>query len=314
MGHVFLGVDGDGSKTQAVVADASGKVLGRGLGPSSNHNKVGLDATWRALEAAVEGALRPVLTAAKSAALWNAPEIAAACFGLAGIDSPEDERTVVEWLRRQGMTCPLKVLNDAELILAAGTPEGHGVALISGNGSICLARARDGRLARVGGWGHMLGDEGSAYQIALDALREAVQAADGRGDGKVLLRAVLRHFDAADAGQLMRRIYAPETTVQTVADLATPVLDLAGRGDPAAVRVLERASAALALHVDTAVRTLALDHPPLALGGGTLRAVLRKAVLDKLAVPVGAVTTVTDPAQGAITVARRVAAGAAGVR
>jgi N-acetylglucosamine kinase-like BadF-type ATPase len=306
LADVFLGVDGGGSKTQALVTDESGRVLGRGLGPSSNHNNVGYDNTWRALEAAVEGALRPVLAAQGSC--WAETNIAAACFGLAGVDSREDEQTVSDWLRRQGLKCKFTVLNDAELILAAGTRDGTGVALIAGTGSICLARARDGRQVRVGGWGHVLGDEGSAYQIAVDALREAGQAADGRGDSQVLLKAILRFLSLTDPLELMRTIYSPRTTPQDIADIAIPVLDLAGRGDAAALRIVERAGSALALHIDTAVRALALEKPAVALGGGALREVLRKSLLEKLAVEVGTVTTVNDPAQGAIIMARRLLA------
>ena len=62
-------------------------------------------------------------------------------------------------------------VNDGDLVVAAGTPEGWGVGLIAGTGSIAVGRAPDGRTARAGGWGHLIGDEGSAYGVVLDALR-----------------------------------------------------------------------------------------------------------------------------------------------
>jgi N-acetylglucosamine kinase-like BadF-type ATPase len=301
-----LGVEGSGTGTQAIVADLGGRVLGRGLGPSSNHNKVGFEKAGAALTTAVEGALRPLLGLG-GGPVWGRSSLLAACFGLAGVDTPEDQKRVSAWLGDQGLTCRLAVLNDSELILAAGCPEGWGVALISGIGSVCLGRARDGRAVRVGGWGHLIGDEGSIYSIAIDGLRQATHAADGRGEARELLRALLAYRRLSDPMQLIPLLYGPNTSLQDVADLAVPVLDLAARGDAAAREVVERAGSALARHVDTAVRTLGLVEPPLALSGGTLRAVLRKSILEKLSVPVGPVTAVSDAAQGAVAVARRLA-------
>jgi N-acetylglucosamine kinase-like BadF-type ATPase len=302
--EILLGVEGSGSKTQALVTDISGTVLGRGLGGSSNHNVVGSENAFRALVAAVEGALRPILPFGKGS-LWSQPDISAACFGLAGVDTSEDETIVLGWLRQQGLKCKVSVLNDADLILAAGNPEGWGVALISGTGSICLGRSRDGRRERVGGWGHVFGDEGGGYQIAVDVLRQSAQAADGRGEAHELLKAVLHYWHLSEPAQLLARVYGEHTTIQDVAEISSIALDLSSRGDPGATSVVDRAAIGLAAHVDTIVRKLKLENPPLALGGGTLRAVLRKRIMDKLTVAIGSVAVVADPAQGAVAVARR---------
>src|SRR4029453_12414402 len=78
--------------------------------------------------------------------------------------------------------------------LAAGAPEGWGVALIAGTGSFCWGRDAAGRSARVGGWGFLLGDEGSGYDLAVQALRLATQTADGRAEAHAILRAILDHW------------------------------------------------------------------------------------------------------------------------
>ena len=137
---------------------------------------------------------------------WGAARISAACFGLAGIDSPEDEAQVARWVREQAITATFTVVNDSELILAGGTPEGWGVALVAGTGSVCLGRTREGRTVRVGGWGPILGDEGSGYQIAVSALRRVTQTADGRAHASALLAAVLRHWSLAEPGALIRHV------------------------------------------------------------------------------------------------------------
>ena len=78
------------------------------------------------------------------------------------------------------------MIEDAALLLAAGTPDGWGVAVVAGTGSMAFARGTDGRTARAGGWGPLLGDEGSGYALALSGLRAAARAADGRAQATLL--------------------------------------------------------------------------------------------------------------------------------
>jgi N-acetylglucosamine kinase-like BadF-type ATPase len=303
----LLGVDGDGKRTQALLADREGNVLARGLGPDSNIHTVGLEAFGKAVRTAVDGALLSVVgpRVLSDQPGWQRVKIAAACFGLAGIDNAEDEAQVSKWLRDNGMACTLRVLNDSELVLAAGTPDGWGVALICATGSVCLARTADGRVARVGGWGHLMGDEGSAYRIAIRALSFACQTADGRRDAKGLLAAVLDRWSLRDASALIRHVYAPSVTTSDIAVLADVVLGLASRGDAAALSIVEESARELTKHVVAAAGTLGMTKPPLALSGGTLRGSLRHLLQEQVAEHVGATQYVADPALGAVRLARR---------
>ncbi len=302
----LLAVDGGGTKTQAIVADLEGKVLARGLGPSSNHHRVGFDAFGRALTTAIDGALQHVLgPRPKEGPAWHAAPIAAACFGLAGVDCLEDETLVSSWVKAQRIAPSFVVVNDSELVLAAGTPEGWGVALISGTGSVCLGRSKDGRSRRAGGWGPLLGDEGSGYQIALRALRAATQTADGRAGAQALLQAVLRHWGLADASALIPHVYSSTMNQSELAGLAVVILELAGKGDPVAAGIVTDAAEQLAAHVDALVRQLGLTRPPLALAGGVLRATLRNSLQAAIRCEVGPVSYVADPSLGAVALARR---------
>jgi N-acetylglucosamine kinase-like BadF-type ATPase len=307
VGELLLAVNGAGPRTQAVVTDLEGHVLARGFGPPSNLHQVGVESLGKALTAAIEGALLNALGAgaAGQGAPWRTARIAAACFGLAGVDGPEDVAQVSRWVKDQGIAARFVVVNDSELIVAGGTPEGWGVALISGTGSVCLGRSPDGRAARVGGWGPLLGDEGSGYQMALRALRVSTQTADGRADAPALLRAVLRHFSLTDAGDLIRHVYAPGRTSAELADLAPVVVGLGANGDAAARAIVEEAARELALQLDTVIHRLQLDRPPLALAGNLLRGDMRHAVLAAAKSPLGVVTYVGDPCQGAVALARR---------
>ena len=301
---LILGVEGGGTRTLALIADLQGNILARGLAPSSSHRRVGFEKACQALATAIEGALSQVPGARTGSGRWG-ERIAAACFGLSGVDQPSDQKLFWDWLREQRLTSHVDILNGSELILVGGTPEGWGVGLFSGTGSVCLGRTRDGRTTRVGGWGPLLGDEGSGYQMALQALQVATQAADGRGSAHALLQTILQHWRLERAPQLIDYVHRPETTTADIADLAIPILELAGRGDPDARKVMHHAATALARHVNAVVRQLQLDRPPLALGGSNLRGELRSALISAITVPVGTICVVPDPAQAALAIARR---------
>jgi N-acetylglucosamine kinase-like BadF-type ATPase len=304
---LLIGVDGGGTKTQAVAADLRGHVLARGLSGASNPKRVGLEKACAAITAAVDGALGPLLSNKTSVRpLWLSGHVAAACFGLAGIDSPEDEAVLSAWARSQGFAPVFSVVNDTELILAAGTPEGWGVALISGTGSNCIARSPLGQTLHVGGWGPILGDEGSGYFMAAQALRMATQAADGRGNATALLDMVLQHWSLRDPGALVTHVYRPEVTHADIASLADPVLDLAEAGDKDAARIVRDAARDLALQLETAIRRLGVPRPPLALAGAMLRRIaFKQAVLSLTKEALGPVTMVAQPYLGAVALAQR---------
>ena len=277
----LLAVEGGGSKTQALVTDLDGKNLGRGFGPGSNLHGVGVEGAGKAVSMAIDGALMNATGRLREGGSWKDVGIAAACFGLAGIDGPEDEAKFLAWVKAQAIADRVTVVNDSELVVAAGTPEGWGIALISGSGSVCLGRSPQGRTIRVGGWGPLLGDEGSAYRLAIDALRLATQTVDGRESAEALVRAILRHWSLADANALINHVHAPSMTPAEIAGLAPVVLSLAASGDPAARSLVDQSIADLARQVDTAIRKLALEKPPLALAGSQIRGDVRRGVLAK---------------------------------
>jgi N-acetylglucosamine kinase-like BadF-type ATPase len=303
-GDLLLGVDGAGQTTQAVIARMDGEILGRGLGPPCNYHRVGVESSRRALSMSIEAALSGAHRSTGGAP-WVKAGIAAACFGLAGVNGPEDENVYTSWMRELGASFRFSVVNDSELILGGGTPDGWGVALISGIGSVCLGRSADGRTARVGGWGHLLGDEGSGYQMALEALKLATQAADDRGGSPALLKAALAHWRVSEPKDLIGVVYEAPTAGEDILSFATRVLDLAGRGDPFARDIVERSAQILAIEIETVVRKLKLTAPPIALAGATMRITLKKAVLEKINIPIGPVVVVADAARGAVTTAKR---------
>jgi N-acetylglucosamine kinase-like BadF-type ATPase len=311
---LLIGVDGGGTKTQAVVTDLQGQVLARGLGGASNHKRVGFEKACEAIVAAVDGALGPVLSSKTTVRpLWKSGRVAAACFGLSGVDGSEDEQAFTAWARAEGFAPLFSVVNDTELILAAGTPEGWGIAVISGTGSNCIARSPKGLTVRVGGWGPALGDEGSGYAIGTQALRAAAQAADGRGNAKAVLDMVLETWKLRDPSALVTYVYRPEVTHAEIAGLVDPLMDLAATGDKDAKQIVEDSARDLAHQVNTALKRLGVPRPPLALTGGVLRRVaFKQAMLSFITEELGPITMVSQPYQGAVTIARKMSAPARG--
>jgi N-acetylglucosamine kinase-like BadF-type ATPase len=319
---LILGVDGGGSSTEAWLAvatpGAEGAVIGRGAAGPSNAKAVGLAAARAALEAAICGAF-------DSGGLEPAA-VECACLGLAGFDRPEDRAVLTGWADEARLARRLVLVNDGDLVVAAGTPEGWGVGVIAGTGSIAVARSREGRTARAGGWGHLIGDEGSAYLVVLEALRLVARRADGRepgpasagggiepasGSADPLTVRLCRALGVDRPSRIVTALYAPESSRAGIAAMAPEVLAACDESPGDAERLLRPVGAALGEIVAAAARSL--DWPsgplPLAAAGSFLlaAAAMRRAMLDDLLARgyEPALTVVPEPARGAVILAGR---------
>jgi N-acetylglucosamine kinase-like BadF-type ATPase len=235
---LFLGVDGGQSGTTALIGDQSGRILGTGEAGPCNHAEF---AEGRAkLERAVTGSLA---AACAQAGLDAARvEFEAACFGMSG--GPDDKREILRGILR---TRQLIVTNDAVIALAGATALGQGIIVIGGTGSIAFGRHPEGGKARAGGWGHIFGDEGGAFDIARQALRAALRMEEGWGPPTTLRAVLLEATESRNANAVLHRFYAPEWPRSRVAALAQLVDVTAAEGDGVAAEILTRAAQELAL-------------------------------------------------------------------
>lgn len=261
--HWILGVDGGGTQTTALLArlqQGNGwETAGRGTAGSSNLRAVGSAAALAALETAVHQAF--------AAAGVPVQMVRAACFGLAGAGRAAEQRLVREWIERQGWAATVEVVEDALLPLAAGTPDGWGLAVIAGTGSMALAQDPAGRTARSGGWGWLLGDEGSGYAIGRAALQAVARAADGRGPATQLTERLLTACGLTRPEELIEYVYTRADRA-ALAALAPIVLECAA-SDPVAHRIVQEGASELAAIAATAAARLSLPATvPLALAGG----------------------------------------------
>jgi N-acetylglucosamine kinase-like BadF-type ATPase len=305
---LVLGVDGGGTSTVSWLADADGRILGRGGAGASNAKAVGDPEAREALEKSRRLAFAD--------AGLGVRRIEVACLGLAGFDRPDDRAKLEGWVA--DWTNRLILCNDAELLLAAGTPAAWGIALIAGTGSICYGRSADGTSARSGGWGPTIGDEGSAYRVVLEALRLVAWRADGRAAEIApdpLTRAACALFGVDRPESIVTAIYDGTWDRARLAAQAPKVSEAAFMGDPGARDLLAQAGEELAAMVLAVCRALgwtpaSAPRPlPLALGGGFLLAagVVRSGVLQALREHGFDVSArdVAEPVSGAIVLARR---------
>jgi len=305
---LVLGIDGGASHTIAVLADArTGTLLGRGEGGPSNIQAVGETAALRELNTAVAGAFRVAKIARK--------QVAAAAMGLAGVDREEGLDVIRGWADLVQLADKLTIANDATLLFAAGTPEGWGLAVIAGTGSIAFTLDARGKDSRAGGWGYLLGDEGSAFRLGLLGLRAACRAADNIGTQTELLPALLKELGSNDPREFIPAVYRGKWDKAFIASLAPIVLKAATNGDRVAAAIFEDEVRELAKTAAGAVAAggFPRDGLPVALTGGLVieSAMYRDRFLSELracGVTPGPVGLVDDPVLGAVVLARKLLA------
>jgi len=256
-----LGIDSGGTKTICQLADSTGRVLAESRGPGANLQALGELEVEKVLHELVEDTLGP-----------QPVRVDAICAGMAGVDRPDEGATIRAILRRIGHRARLLVVNDALIALEAALPGAPGIVLLAGTGSIAYGRDAHGRAARAGGWGYILGDEGSGYWLGRAALQAVVRAADGRGPATLLTRRLLDHYGIRRPQDLIHEIYDRTVRPTAVAALATLVDIAADEGDQVAVALLNQASDELASAAASVAAQLSLPAGPVITAGGRLPA------------------------------------------
>lgn len=245
--RMVLGFDGGGTKTECVLMDEAYRVRGTARSGPSNPMRVGFG-----------GALASVCEAGQLA-LQNAKvsqaEISAICAGLAGAAQPESERKMKKLLAAEFPGKLVQICTDLDLTLEA-TGSGAAIVLVAGTGSAAVGRGADGQMARVGGHGPLLGDEGSAYAIGQRAAIEGLRAADRGLPNSPLATRILRELGAADWEEFQLRVYSGADEV--FPRIFPVVATAAEEGDDTARALLREAAEALASLVADLVERLKL--------------------------------------------------------
>jgi N-acetylglucosamine kinase-like BadF-type ATPase len=308
MEHV-IGIDAGGTKTVCLLANDQGEILARARGEGANLQAVG--------ELQVEKILHTVMTQA----IGDRRLVPAAiCLGIAGVDRPNDAAVVRSIMQRIGLNSRVVIVNDALIALETGAPGQPGVVIISGTGSIAYGRNAAGEAARSGGWGYVLGDEGSGYWIGRAALRAVLRAADFRGPRTVLTQMLLDHFQVTQPQLLLHEVYHHHLKPAAIGALASSVQAAFSEGDEAAAGILRGAADELEGSALSVARRLDLTGEAFSfiLSGGIFRAVPWLVQELSRRLPLAATRSTTklldkEPAEGAVTLAVQEAHGGASI-
>jgi N-acetylglucosamine kinase len=293
----FMGIDGGGSRTVAVIVDEELRELARGEAGPANYHNVGLEALRRALWVAADQACH--------GAGYVFADLAGLGCGLAGAGRPRDRQILRQAVSDALPILPLVLTHDADIALVGGTGRREGVVLNSGTGSMAYGVSASGRDARAGGWGPMLGDEGSGYWIGLCGLRSAVRSFDRRAPVTILGGRILDVLGLSKMEGLVNWV-REKGRVAEIAALAPVVGQCARDGDGVAQEILEQAGRDLADLAGAVLRGLSMagSVSEIVLTGGTLRhePVVVEALEEELARSVPLARTIwprREPALGA---------------
>lgn len=274
----FLGVDGGGTKTHALLMDRKQQVIGEGTAGPSNPLRVGV-------ETAVSNILKAVNQACDNAVISRA-DIVSGTLGLAGVRRSDMKQRVRASFQEQSRIKHINVLTDAEIALFATTLGKPGVVVIAGTGSVCLGMSGEDKYAMSGGWGPLAGDEGGGAGIAREALQAVAKASDGRGIPTILSKRASEYFRASGPENLIVAIYSPHVDNSRIAGFAEFVVEAAKRGDSVAIDIIAAAGAELGLAACAVIEKLGLKRKKVPIGcvGSVFKAgeLLTKPMIDTI--------------------------------
>ncbi|MCI0707521.1 MAG: hypothetical protein L0Y80_08580 [Ignavibacteriae bacterium] len=247
-----LGIDGGGTKTTVVLADLQGNVLAEEVTGASNFLIIGLEKAVETIFGAADACCR------KAGVSYENVEVLAA--GLTGAGRVSDQQRMHEAIERyaqaQGIVIRRIIIDsDARAALEGAFRGSAGMILICGTGSIALGKSSDGRMFRVGGWGRIIGDEGSGYAIGREGLNAVSRQLDGRLKKTLLTDLVAKQHNLKTQEDIIRAVYRENLDLATVAPL---VIEAAGKHDTECERILNKATFELTEHVRSL--TLTMEH------------------------------------------------------
>lgn len=236
---LVLGVDGGGSKTVGLLADQQGNILSRHEVRGTNPNVVGFEAAAKTL-------FQLIHTCCDDARC-EPLELQSLVFGIAGLGREADQKRISDEVNKLfkkeiQKPLPLSMITDARIALEGAFNGGTGVVIIAGTGSMVIGKTSRGDIHTAGGWGRLLGDEGSGYFLGREAIVTLTQHLDGRGDAGKLKEVFARKFGWESRDHIIAAVYQEKFDV---ASLAPVVIETATNNDVVSQRIVQRAAALL---------------------------------------------------------------------
>ncbi len=301
---LVVGIDGGGTRTRVILADANGTVLARAEGPAT--------ALSPGEESLAADIIQTLIGEVLAAAQRSDVRPAVCVVGVAGAGQERAAQALWSALATRRIADDVSVQADATIALDDAFGDDAGILLVAGTGSVAFARAPDGRFERCGGWGPHVGDEGSGAWLGRRALSVVTASQDGREPDTALTGAVLTALELESLDALIP--WAASATPAQLAALVPVVCQVASTGDLRANALISLCVEELMLHIRTLARRSFVDERaaiPVALAGGLMAkgSLVRKRLEQRLksAVPGATVRSDdVDAARGAVRRARRI--------
>jgi len=299
---IFSGIEGGATKTVCVVGSETGQLLGVGYGGSSNYLTAGIAKMKESLADSLQIALQ-------TGGVQGPPETVYA--GLAGVGLLDPQREARLALQEATRTKKVLVNSDGYVALYGSFVGKAGMIVISGTGSIAMGFNERGKFARVGGWGYLLGDEGSAFHVGLEGVRAVVKSHDGSLPLTSLAERALSFFHIQRIEELVKVFYLEDLRKEKVAAFSAEVVEAASKGDTVAASIINSECVALKTIVKALQENLSLKTPRLALSGGVFEGSewFRKRFVEEL----GSDFEIAKPLHRAVTGAFMLALTSSGI-
>ncbi|WP_125153487.1 N-acetylglucosamine kinase [Clostridium rectalis] len=284
-----IGVDGGGTKTEAVAYDLEGEMIMsslRGFGNLLNGKDEALKNIIDSIEEIVNN--------------LGKENLKALYLGVAGSEVGDNSR-IIEKEIKDKLALDSVVMNDGELALRAILKGEDGILTIAGTGSIAFGINKD-KSCKCGGWGHLLGDEGSGYKIAIEAIKNMIYEEDYLLEKSALTKAIMEKLNISSVSEITSFVYS--STKDEVASLTPIVSKLADKGDRLSKEILLQEGIAIAKSTENVYKKLKFNTCLIGLVGGVIKksAVVRQAFEKYLKENVKVDSFVDDkvsPAKGA---------------
>jgi N-acetylglucosamine kinase-like BadF-type ATPase len=259
---IFIGIDGGGTKTKCVCADEKLKIISQIEAGATNPLTVGFDQSAERLFNLIKQ------TRLKA----NVTTIDSIAIGIAGGGRVEHSDKLYKRLNnlagsKKVIWKKLKIFSDAEIAIE-GAFSGHsGFILIAGTGSILFGKDKYGNIIRAGGFGRIIGDEGSGYSIGKKGLNAVAREFDGRGEKTLLTKILKKKFGIVGQHILIENVYSEEFVV---AEIAESVIVAAKKNDRICIEILQNEANELLSHIEAIIRKTDENKLNLCLAGGLL--------------------------------------------
>ncbi|MGM0437375.1 MAG: BadF/BadG/BcrA/BcrD ATPase family protein [Bacillota bacterium] len=256
---LVAGIDAGGSKTECIIVESkNNKILTKVVGGPANYQTVGI-------KKACEEVKKTFLKAKRNAELNEIPLLG---IGMAGAGRKEDKKKLKNELTLKIKNTNIYLSDDAYIALLGATGGNKGIVVIAGTGSIAYGLKEAGKKIRSGGWGPLIGDEGSGFWIGIEAIKKAIKAIENRGESTLLVELLKKEFSLGNFEELIPFIYNNKLPRKKIAKLVPEIFKLAQKGDHVSKLIVQRAINELISLSLSVVKKLDYKENKIAVSGG----------------------------------------------